>query len=85
MIHPTRVLIGITLTSAVLALTGPTVGPAGARPVEDDPGPAAARLNWRSCPLQRIGSQLVRCDSLTGAGVSAASWIPQQPPRKAHS
>jgi hypothetical protein len=29
------------------------------------------------CPLQRIGTQLVRCDNLTGAGVRAPSWIPE--------
>lgn len=30
------------------------------------------------CPLERIGSQLVRCDNLTGAGVDAPYWIPEQ-------
>lgn len=30
------------------------------------------------CPLERIGSQLVRCDNLTGGGVVAPSWIPEQ-------
>jgi hypothetical protein len=29
------------------------------------------------CPLQRIGTQLVRCDNLTGSGVRAPSWIPE--------
>lgn len=29
------------------------------------------------CPLERIGTQLVRCDNLTGAGVKAPSWIPE--------
>jgi len=80
MIRPTRMLIGITMTSAVLALTGTAAGPASARPIEHDGGPAAVSLNWSSCPLQRIGNQLVRCDSLTGAGVSAPSWIPEQLP-----
>jgi hypothetical protein len=28
------------------------------------------------CPLARIGTQLVRCDDLTGAGVTAPAWIP---------
>jgi hypothetical protein len=27
------------------------------------------------CPLRRIGTQFVRCDNLTGAGVRAPSWI----------
>ncbi|KRE91875.1 hypothetical protein [Arthrobacter sp. Soil764] len=30
------------------------------------------------CPLERIGTQLVRCDNLTGTGVDAPSWIPEQ-------
>ena len=30
------------------------------------------------CPLERIGTQLVRCDNLTGAGAAAPSWIPEQ-------
>ncbi|MDQ0826223.1 hypothetical protein QFZ60_002396 [Arthrobacter sp. B2I5] len=30
------------------------------------------------CPLERIGIQLVRCDNLTGAGVGAPIWIPEQ-------
>jgi hypothetical protein len=29
------------------------------------------------CPLRRIGTHLVRCDNLTGAGVRAPSWIPE--------
>jgi hypothetical protein len=32
--------------------------------------------SWRRCPLQRTGDQLVRCDLLTGAGVSAPRSIP---------
>jgi hypothetical protein len=32
----------------------------------------------RYCPLERIGSQLVRCDNLTGAGVPAPYWVPEQ-------
>ncbi|MGX5715452.1 hypothetical protein [Arthrobacter sp. MAHUQ-56] len=30
------------------------------------------------CPLERIGTQLVRCDNLTGAGAAAPYWIPEQ-------
>ncbi|TDT85912.1 hypothetical protein DFO47_101331 [Arthrobacter sp. AG258] len=30
------------------------------------------------CPLERIGSQLVRCDNLTGTGAEAPAWIPEQ-------
>lgn len=31
-----------------------------------------------TCSLARIGTQLVRCDSLTGAGVEAPSWVPER-------
>jgi hypothetical protein len=30
-----------------------------------------------NCPLRRVGNQLVRCDNLTGAGVSAPHWVPE--------
>lgn len=30
------------------------------------------------CPLERIGTQLVRCDNLVGAGVDAPFWIFEQ-------
>ena len=29
-----------------------------------------------NCPLERVGSQLVRCGNLTGNGVSAAASVP---------
>ena len=29
------------------------------------------------CSLTRIGTQLVHCDNLTGAGVEAPSWVPE--------
>ena len=29
-----------------------------------------------TCPLRRLGDQLVRCDDLTGAGVAAPTWTP---------
>lgn len=33
---------------------------------------------YADCLLERIGSQLVRCDNLTGGGVDAPFWIPEQ-------
>lgn len=35
--------------------------------------------SFENCALTRIGTQLVRCDNLTGAGVPAPFWIPEQP------
>lgn len=48
------------------------------------PAPAATAsdddvLNtYVDCRLGRIGSQLVRCDNLTGLGIDAPEWIPEQ-------
>jgi hypothetical protein len=42
------------------------------------PPPDPLQPSVNGCPLQRIGTQLVRCDNLTGAGVRAPSWIPEQ-------
>jgi hypothetical protein len=37
------------------------------------------RFSWHehNCPLRRVGSQLVRCDNLTGAGATAPDWVPK--------
>ena len=60
------VFLGIVLTTAA--------SPAGA---SLDPGPAVERVSTSdSCPLERVGTQFVRCDDLTGNGVPAPSFIP---------
>ena len=33
---------------------------------------------YADCLLERIGTQLVRCDNLTGTGAAAPVWIPEQ-------
>jgi hypothetical protein len=52
--------------------------PAGA---SQDPGPLQSSsitlLTGTNCPLERVGTQFVRCDYLTGAGVPAAPWVPE--------
>jgi hypothetical protein len=58
--------------SVVLLLTIP-VSLAGASPTPDQPPSTSPG----SCPLNRIGTQFVRCDNLTGAGVPAQPWIPE--------
>jgi hypothetical protein len=67
----------LTRTAATAATTALLIVasalPAAARPDPGDPLPPQSSR----CPLQRIGRQLVRCDNLTGAGVSAPSWVPQ--------
>jgi hypothetical protein len=41
------------------------------------PDPSRAIAFGNDCPLRRIGTQFVRCDNLTGAGVQAPNWIPE--------
>lgn len=68
----------IALTAILLAGSG--VAPAAAA---QDPGtptptaPVTSLQDSRHCPLTRIGTQFVRCDDLTGAGVAAPSWVPE--------
>lgn len=61
------------VVTAVLLLAGSTG--ASARP---DAGPARTVSVERSttgCSLTRVGAQLVRCDDLTGNGVSAPAFV----------
>jgi hypothetical protein len=80
-------LTTIAVSAALLTVT-PAVA-AAARPLPDDlarPRPAGVikgtvpntdHVKPAQCPLRRIGSQLVRCDTLTGAGATAPTWIPE--------
>ncbi|MGR0317831.1 hypothetical protein [Agromyces sp. ZXT2-3] len=69
------------IASASALLTAIAAAPAVARP-EPAPEPAisviAGQSDDRACPLERVGTQFVRCDDLTGAGVPAPSHIPEQ-------
>jgi hypothetical protein len=66
--HPAGVLSLLLLALAPAASAGSGMD----APVPYD-GP-----NSQNCPLMRIGTQFVRCDNLTGAGVPAPFWIPEQ-------
>ena len=61
--------------AALLILGG--VSSASARPDPGEPTWAVQAAPHDNCALRRIGAQLVRCDSLTGAGVRAPSSIPE--------
>lgn len=68
---------GLAAAALVVALSGSS--PALAR--LDPGGPAGdshQTIETRHCPLERIGTQLVRCDSLTGTGIEAPTWIPER-------
>ena len=55
---------------------------AGAASAIPEPGPVRPTYPvvdlQRDCPLERLGTQLVRCDNLTGAGVRAPHSSPVQ-------
>jgi hypothetical protein len=63
--------------AAATLLAGLAAMPASARP---DPGePASPRFSsyeW-NCPLNRVDTQFVRCDNLTGNGIAATSGVPE--------
>ena len=65
------------VTAATLLLLGATTLSASARP---DPGEAFVAIIEGfadACPLERVDTQYVRCDNLTGNGVPAPAWIPE--------
>jgi hypothetical protein len=71
---------GILATCSTFLLAAAAVVPAAARP---DGGPLrqpaeSFQAPFVHCPLERVGTQLVRCDNLTGAGVAAAPWVPER-------
>jgi hypothetical protein len=80
MIHSTA-----TRNWTVAALTAVLLAGAGVASASavQDPGtptsttPAVSLQDSRHCALTRIGTQFVRCDDLTGAGVAAPSWVPE--------
>jgi hypothetical protein len=64
--HAVRALAPIA-AAIVVVVSG--AAPSSARP---EPGPSLPRTtDARQCTLERVGTQLVRCDDLTGNGVSA--------------
>ena len=77
-----RTLRSRTATIAVLSLLALAGGAqtASARPDPADSGSSGTSVQDGSCELRRIGTQLVRCDNLTGAGVAAPAWIPELMP-----
>ena len=76
--------IARTITGSVLVIAAGAVlataaaGSATARPESAPEPPAVQSARLGECPLERIDDQFVRCDDLTGAGVAAPAWIPEQ-------
>ena len=69
---------GIATVFAITLVAASQATPAGARL---DPGPQKTPTQsvYRppNCPLERVGTQFVRCNELTGAGVPAPAWVPE--------
>lgn len=71
--HVVRIVLPVA-TAIVVIAAGAT--PSSARP---EAGPPVARVGHAGeCLLQRIGTQFVRCDNLTGNGVPAPAFISQR-------
>ena len=72
--HTIRQVIAPSTAAALILLLA--AGPASAR---QEAGPATAPAsdkNTSHCSLERVGTQYVRCDNLTGNGASAPGWLP---------
>jgi len=63
--------------AAATLLAGLGATAAAARPDPGDPIPIRFSSHERNCPLSRVDTQLVRCDNLTGAGVTAPASVPE--------
>jgi hypothetical protein len=74
----------VSRIASTMALSAVLVGAgalsAAARPADEHARlrpPVVALVVGRDCPLRRLDRQLVRCDNLTGDGVSAPLFIPE--------
>jgi hypothetical protein len=72
----TRIQAGTAVAVAVILISAGS--PAGARQQAGTLRSASiAMLDSSNCPLARVGTEYVRCDNLTGAGIPAPSWVPE--------
>jgi hypothetical protein len=65
----------LVATAALVLALGAMATPAVAVPEKGDPVPTTTTNH---CSLERVGTQYVRCDDLTGNGVPAATFIPER-------
>ena len=69
----------IVSTSASPASAIPWPGePNESQPVHQMQAPCGSSISWGTRRLERIGTQFVRGDDLTGAGVAAPGWVPER-------
>lgn len=76
MFNARNTVASVLVVAAIL--TTAVAGPASARPEAPPAAPAVQSPQLGERPLERIGDQFVRGDDLTGAGVPAPAWIPEQ-------
>ena len=67
---------GVPAIATTLLLVALGTLPAAARQNAGTPEPAAP--NTYFCALQRVGTQYVACDNLTGDGVPAPGWVDER-------
>ncbi len=72
--RPGSVIAAVAASMLIIGLF-----PAATQAVPDAGDPVKPRFSSadNNCPLQRVGTQFVRCDNLTGAGHLAPAWVPQ--------
>lgn len=71
----------IVRRAAAATMLGLLLSGSAAAAAIPDPGPSKQVRHpsyHTDCGLERVDAQLVRCDSLTGAGVPAPAWIPER-------
>jgi hypothetical protein len=68
------VLAGGLLVTTLVMTSPATASPDPGDPVRTD----RATMTLLTCELQRVGTQLVRCDDLTGAGATAPTYVPER-------
>ena len=69
------VLAGLVATALTAALVAQ---PAAARQDPGQPTPSTGSSRSGQCQLQRVGTEFVRCDDLTGNGVPAPGWVDER-------
>ena len=70
---------GWGVTTVTIVVVAVSALPAAAR---QDPGqvatPAPPTTATYFCSIERVGTQFVACDNLTGNGVPAPAWVPER-------
>ena len=75
----TTVTAAALVASAAALFAGIATAPAAALPDPAQWPGLVEPIDHDRCPLERVGTQFVECDYLTGAGVAAPSYIPEHP------